>query len=84
MKLMKERIATLDGVPAPMLDGKFGTKATEDALRFVAIIWERKIVGGIQLHDKRRVVMQPWRLQMFRIGLHSSICSAPDALFTFD
>jgi len=42
---LKERIAALGGVPAPMSPAEFAAKAAEDSKRFGAIIRERKIVG---------------------------------------
>ena len=42
---VKERIAALGGVPAPMTPAEFQAKAAEDSKRFGAIIHERKIVG---------------------------------------
>jgi tripartite-type tricarboxylate transporter receptor subunit TctC len=42
---LKERIAALGGIPAPMSPAEFGAKAAEDSKRFGAIIRERKIVG---------------------------------------
>jgi tripartite-type tricarboxylate transporter receptor subunit TctC len=42
---LKERIAALGGVPAPMSPAEFGAKAAEDSKRFGAIIRERKISG---------------------------------------
>jgi tripartite-type tricarboxylate transporter receptor subunit TctC len=42
---LKERIAALGGVPAPMTPAEFGAKAAEDSKRFGAIIRERRIVG---------------------------------------
>jgi tripartite-type tricarboxylate transporter receptor subunit TctC len=42
---LKERIAALGGVPAPMSPAEFAAKATEDSKRFGAIIRERKISG---------------------------------------
>lgn len=42
---VKERIAAIGGVPAPMSPQAFHQKALDDAKRFGAIIRERKIVG---------------------------------------
>jgi tripartite-type tricarboxylate transporter receptor subunit TctC len=42
---LKERIAALGGVPAPMSPAEFGAKAAEDSRRFGAVIRERRIVG---------------------------------------
>jgi tripartite-type tricarboxylate transporter receptor subunit TctC len=42
---VKERIATLGGVPAPMKAAEFQAKAAEDSRRFGATIRERHIVG---------------------------------------
>jgi tripartite-type tricarboxylate transporter receptor subunit TctC len=42
---LKERIAALGGVPAPMTPAEFAAKAAEDSKRFGAIIRERKIIG---------------------------------------
>jgi len=42
---LKERIAALGGVPAPMTPAEFAAKAAEDSRRFGTIIRERKIVG---------------------------------------
>jgi tripartite-type tricarboxylate transporter receptor subunit TctC len=42
---LKERIAALGGVPAPMSPAAFAAKAAEDSRRFGAIIKERHIVG---------------------------------------
>jgi tripartite-type tricarboxylate transporter receptor subunit TctC len=42
---VKERIAAIGGVPAPMSPAEFHAKADEDSKRFGAIIRERKIVG---------------------------------------
>jgi len=42
---LKEGIAALGGVPAPMSPAEFAAKAAEDSKRFGAIIRERKIVG---------------------------------------
>jgi tripartite-type tricarboxylate transporter receptor subunit TctC len=42
---LKERIAALGGVPAPMSPAEFAAKAAEDSRRFGAIIKERRIVG---------------------------------------
>ena len=42
---LKERIAALGGVPAPMSPAEFAAKAAEDSKRFGAIIRERKIIG---------------------------------------
>jgi tripartite-type tricarboxylate transporter receptor subunit TctC len=42
---VKERIAALGGVPAPMTPAQFAAKAQEDSRRFGAIVRERRIVG---------------------------------------
>ncbi len=42
---VRERIAAIGGVPAPMTPVEFGAKAAEDSKRFGAIVKERKIVG---------------------------------------
>jgi tripartite-type tricarboxylate transporter receptor subunit TctC len=42
---LKDRIAALGGVPAPMSPAEFGAKAAEDSRRFGAVIRERRIVG---------------------------------------
>jgi len=42
---LKERIAALGGVTAPMSPAEFAAKAAEDSKRFGTIIRERKIVG---------------------------------------
>jgi tripartite-type tricarboxylate transporter receptor subunit TctC len=42
---VRERIAAIGGVPAPMTPAEFGAKAAEDSKRFGAIVRERKIVG---------------------------------------
>ena len=42
---LKERIAAIGGVPAPMTPAEFHAKAMEDSQRFGAIIKERRIVG---------------------------------------
>jgi tripartite-type tricarboxylate transporter receptor subunit TctC len=42
---LKERIAAIGGVPAPMSPGAFAARAAEDSRRFGAIIKERRIVG---------------------------------------
>lgn len=42
---VKDRIAALGGVPAPMKPVEFQAKAAEESKRFGAIIRERKIVG---------------------------------------
>ncbi len=42
---VKERIAAIGGLPAPMSPAEFGAKAAEDSRRFGAIIRERRITG---------------------------------------
>jgi tripartite-type tricarboxylate transporter receptor subunit TctC len=42
---VKDRIAALGGVPAPMTPAQFAAKAQEDSRRFGAIVRERRIVG---------------------------------------
>jgi len=42
---VKDRIAALGGVPAPMTPAQFAAKAQEDSKRFGAIVRERRIVG---------------------------------------
>jgi tripartite-type tricarboxylate transporter receptor subunit TctC len=42
---VRERIAALGGVPAPMTPAQFAAKMQEDSLRFAAIVKERHIVG---------------------------------------
>lgn len=42
---VRDRIAALGGVPAPMTPAQFAAKAQEDSRRFGAIVRERKIVG---------------------------------------
>lgn len=42
---VRDRIAALGGVPAPMTPAQFAAKAQEDSRRFGAIVRERRIVG---------------------------------------
>lgn len=42
---VRDRIAALGGVPAPMTPAQFAAKAQEDSKRFGAIVRERRIVG---------------------------------------